>query len=360
MTACDHQFMRIRLKKPLACILVMMILLSGCGISRLPSTGTDLTTSKIESSPTGSAQTTPATTFETTQKNTGAETSTIPNPQKPETEYSITLKRDILVLMIAYPGFVTGVEQIDGLVFLIMKSGRRILYDDEKTKSFEKKLSNADIQDMLENEYPLTEIKSLMDPDVDPGRIRNYELFGEIYGNTKDAIMKKLISVGFGDQHLPFNQEAGAAAALAAAAGEAATLAAAQPHIAEYLYPSSGTFNFRVIAGTSRLSPHAYGMAIDLKSSPDGYWRWASPEAGEKLLKKYPQEIVLIFEQYGFIWGGKWNHFDLFHFEYRPELLLKATLFPGKIDWSKPWYQGANLEDESVKRNIELIDKTIG
>jgi hypothetical protein len=33
-----------------------------------------------------------------------------------------------------------------------------------------------------------------------------------------------------------------------------------------------------------------------------------------------PQEIVDIFERHGFIWGGKWYHYDTMHFEYRPEL----------------------------------------
>jgi hypothetical protein len=30
---------------------------------------------------------------------------------------------------------------------------------------------------------------------------------------------------------------------------------------------------------------------------------------------------VEVFERHGFIWGGKWNHYDTMHFEYRPELL---------------------------------------
>ncbi len=34
-----------------------------------------------------------------------------------------------------------------------------------------------------------------------------------------------------------------------------------------------------------------------------------------------PMEIVRIFEKHGFIWGGKWHHYDTMHFEYRPELL---------------------------------------
>ena len=34
-----------------------------------------------------------------------------------------------------------------------------------------------------------------------------------------------------------------------------------------------------------------------------------------------PHKIVEIFERHGFIWGGKWYHYDTMHFEYRPELL---------------------------------------
>ena len=32
-----------------------------------------------------------------------------------------------------------------------------------------------------------------------------------------------------------------------------------------------------------------------------------------------PAEIVEIFEKHGFIWGGRWFHYDTMHFEYRPE-----------------------------------------
>ena len=39
---------------------------------------------------------------------------------------------------------------------------------------------------------------------------------------------------------------------------------------------------------------------------------------------RMPKEIVDIFERHGFIWGGKWYHYDTMHFEYRPELLDDA------------------------------------
>jgi D-alanyl-D-alanine carboxypeptidase len=37
-----------------------------------------------------------------------------------------------------------------------------------------------------------------------------------------------------------------------------------------------------------------------------------------------PLEIVHIFEKHGFIWGGKWYHYDTMHFEYRPEIIATA------------------------------------
>src|SRR5260370_39823973 len=38
-----------------------------------------------------------------------------------------------------------------------------------------------------------------------------------------------------------------------------------------------------------------------------------------------PWEIVHIFEKHGFIWGGKWYHYDTMHFEYRPEMIVPAN-----------------------------------
>jgi peptidoglycan LD-endopeptidase CwlK len=49
----------------------------------------------------------------------------------------------------------------------------------------------------------------------------------------------------------------------------------------------------------------------------------------EAMRNSYPQEIVELFEKHGFIWGGKWSHFDLMHFEYRPEVLKKWQLSLG-------------------------------
>ena len=93
-------------------------------------------------------------------------------------------------------------------------------------------------------------------------------------------------------------------------------------------------YNWREIAGTRSRSYHGYGIAVDLAPKSFGgrhtYWRWALPQTDEFYAIPYerrwmvPQQIVEIFEKWGFIWGGKWFFFDTMHFEYRPELLILA------------------------------------
>jgi hypothetical protein len=102
-----------------------------------------------------------------------------------------------------------------------------------------------------------------------------------------------------------------------------ADLEALGPEYHPWLMPPGGSFNYRPVAGTSRLSPHSFGIAVDIAVPPSHYWLWEKTGAGE-YKNSIPWAIVEIFENHGFIWGGKWYHFDTMHFEYRPELILKA------------------------------------
>jgi len=99
-------------------------------------------------------------------------------------------------------------------------------------------------------------------------------------------------------------------------------------------------YNWREIAGTRSRSYHSYGIAIDLAPKSFGgrhtYWRWALPQTEEFYAIPYerrwmvPQQIVKIFEERGFVWGGKWFFFDTMHFEYRPEILVLANVAEGQ------------------------------
>jgi len=87
-------------------------------------------------------------------------------------------------------------------------------------------------------------------------------------------------------------------------------------------YPIAGTYNCRAVADTGEPSPHGYGIAIDLNTAFSDYWYWRPHSGSIRYRNRMPDEIVTIFERHGFIWGGKWHHFDTSHFEFRPELFV--------------------------------------
>ncbi|MGH4137684.1 M15 family metallopeptidase [Clostridium sp.] len=273
--------------------------------------------------------------------------------------YNVTLKQDLLCLIVAYPEYISNIEENNGFVYLIMKSGKKILYDDKVKKNSQGKLSNPDLQDTLEQLYPLSPSKSIMEADFDPGRLRCYGLLSEVYGTSKQAIESKLTNVKVGYTNYQFNGNNAAAKSLQAVMKELMPLSKENQNVRKCLFPCSGTFNYRVISGTSRLSPHAFGIAIDLASDKRDYWKWASKDAGEKRLLSYSSELVEIFENNGFIWGGKWSHFDILHFEYRPEFILKTRYFRDNIGFKKSWYDGAPLQQLDIKNAIEKIDSLI-
>lgn len=274
-----------------------------------------------------------------------------------ERDYEVTMKQDLLVMKLAYPEYVKTVEKNGDKVYLIMKSGKKILYDDKIKKTHEEKLANGDLQDVLEQIYPLEMNSEIMDREFDPGRSRSYEIFSEVYGGSQKAIQANLINLKVGYTY-QFNSKNNANVALENALKEILPLAKTRGDIGSILYPASGTFNYRVISGTGRLSPHSYGIAIDLKSDKRDYWKWSSVKEGQTRLLQYPKELVEAFEKNNFVWGGKWGHFDILHFEYRPEIILKAKYF-GKLSTNKEeWYKDIPIgEDE--KQYIEIINEVI-
>ncbi|MBR6153853.1 MAG: M15 family metallopeptidase [Treponema sp.] len=92
-------------------------------------------------------------------------------------------------------------------------------------------------------------------------------------------------------------------------------------------------YYWRIISGTTRKSFHSLGIAVDIQpKSLNGkqiYWSWAKEKNPDgwmltPLSKRWipPKKVLDIFEEEGFIWGGKWIIFDNMHFEYHPELIL--------------------------------------
>jgi len=77
--------------------------------------------------------------------------------------------------------------------------------------------------------------------------------------------------------------------------------------LADKIHPGeyAGCYNARFIAGSTTLSNHAFGLALDLNVPGNQRGSVGDMDRG----------IVSIFEHWGFTWGGRWSWTDPMHFE---------------------------------------------
>jgi len=231
-----------------------------------------------------------------------------------------SIPKEIKKLMSAYPSQIIGFSNH----YVLFSDSSKLLFDDRKQKTTEQLLNNPDIQDMFAFSYPKGKIKIPIKKNNDPGRIRNDDFFKKMYGKTAAEVQKNLVEIVWCPklvgQKLRITSINGVDKHLAAVSAELDK----HPEWKDYL-KSAGTFNWRMVRGNNRLSPHSFGIAIDLNIKHSNFWQWdckcTSEDVDLTYKNKIPQGIVDIFEKHGFIWGGKWYHYDTMHFEYRPELL---------------------------------------
>ena len=239
-----------------------------------------------------------------------------------QTNVEKTIPEEVKRLLMAYPDQIISFDN-NHLVFC---NGSRLLFDDAKQKSEEELIENPDIQDMFAYSYTKGKVEKAPAKYHNPGRIRNEEFFKKMYGKNSMEVTKNLTTIVWCPklvgQKIQITKINGVAQQLAAVSAELDE----HPEWKDYLYPVS-TFNWRTIRGANnRLSPHSFGIAIDLNTKYSNYWQWDCKCTTENVdltyKNKLPQGIIDIFEKHGFIWGGKWYHYDTMHFEYRPELLF--------------------------------------
>ncbi len=225
-----------------------------------------------------------------------------------------------------YPDFLAGYDASD----LIWRDGTRMPLSDGRTaKSFDEMLRHGSILDQIRLPYPAGMVAAARGPDDDPGRIRNRAFFDKMYGDCwKGEVAPRLVSVVWlprsWGRPLRMTSVNGVAQRIAAISNELDQLPEA---LKRYAYPPGGTYNCRAVADTGQPSMHSWGAAIDINTARADYWQW---HPSEGYVNRIPAEIVAIFERHGFIWGGKWSHYDTMHFEYRPELLdnQPAAMWP--------------------------------
>ncbi len=255
------------------------------------------------------------------QIDAGGEVMPVETPQKRETIV------ELQCIAAAYGEFIREVrnEQEGAFAVVVMNDGSEIRWEDGvEGKTFEQLLNEPDLQDQMSIRYPLGRHSKAPGINDDPGRIRVESFFKSVYGADKQAVRDNLVTVDWlpkhGGKKLRFNKRNGAAKALRAVSSQLDE--GLLENLLKYVIPPVGTFNWRKIAGTARMSVHSFALAMDINVEHSDYWRWTvKKNPSLPYRNKIPFEIVEVFEEHGFIWGGKWYHFDTMHFEYRPELM---------------------------------------
>jgi hypothetical protein len=208
---------------------------------------------------------------------------------------------------------------------IILKNDIIFPYRTSSPKStWDEKINNADLETQLSQLYDAGGIDTPPAYLFDPGRLRYQPFFQALYGKDKKEIEHNLATIEWptlnGKIKLRVNRNAGVDKQLFAIGQEIAKL----PKSDRIWAQGASTYEYRVIKDTDRLSMHSFGIAIDLAPTKTQYWKGEAASETAKIGYKntMPLSIIRIFEKHGFIWGGRWYHYDTMHFEYRPELLL--------------------------------------
>jgi len=224
-------------------------------------------------------------------------------------------------LVRAYPEALSG---HDGKS-IFWRDGTAMTADDgADNNSFDDLLRNASVVDQFHLSYPLGPSPP-PELNYDPGRFRNEAFFKKMYGDCNAGeVQKNLVTViwlprSWG-KTIQVTLTNGVADHLREVSDEIDRL---EPAIKAAAFPIAGVLSCRSVADTGRMSMHGYAAAIDLNLKYSDYWLWAGKNKKIPYKNRMPLEIIDIFERHGFIWGGKWYHYDTMHFEYRPELLIK-------------------------------------
>jgi hypothetical protein len=213
-----------------------------------------------------------------------------------------------------------GVARRDGGRWsLVLPDGESVAYDDGRAKTLDERFESPDVKDIYELRYPTGPVRPITEIDFDPGRIRIDAIFFDVYGRSAKEVQAALVPVKLGGKTFLVHRKI--AEPLRRVAARIRRAMKLDPKLARFFQSPGGTFNWRRIAGGDQLSMHSWAIAIDLDTKRANYWRNERQDRPLHWKNSYPQAIVDAFEAEGFVWGGRWYHFDTMHFEYRPELL---------------------------------------
>ncbi|MFQ6608787.1 MAG: M15 family metallopeptidase [Fidelibacterota bacterium] len=234
---------------------------------------------------------------------------------------------EISALLEAYGYIISRVTQKDNdIAFLIGSSW--IYYRNGRMLS-EESFQDQDQYQSIFYDYPLGSLTEL--PEYEELPKRSSDFLDHLFGTAERELSEQCDWVPFLNHKAYVNHFC--AEALRKVEGEILEAAESDSAVRTYIDSLKIIYSFkqRKISGSNNVSYHFYGLALDLV--PNSYegkqvnWKWSSVYFKEwhliPLAKRWspPQKVIDAFEHNGFVWGGKWSHFDTIHFEYVPEII---------------------------------------
>ncbi|MDZ7819362.1 MAG: M15 family metallopeptidase [Aliarcobacter sp.] len=230
-------------------------------------------------------------------------------------------EQNLLKLAKAYPTFIKEISN-NKLIFM---DNHQMNYDDYiENKTYEEMLKNPSLKNQMSMKYIKIDenLNYIPIKNEDAGRIRYEPFFKKMYGSNPEEIKKNLTKIIWlpksSNKTLLVTTINDVHKKLQAISDELDLLS---DELKSFVDNPAGVTNYRKISNTNRLSSHSFGIAIDINVKNSDYWQWHKENKKLEYKNKIPLQIVKIFEKHGFIWGGRWYHYDTMHFEYRPELL---------------------------------------
>lgn len=249
--------------------------------------------------------------------------------ETPASAPSVSNDPRVLAILQAYGPLIDSVTFSEGDAVFSVK-GRAVRFQDGRMLG-DGNLAEREQFGSIFYRYPLEWLTE--PPPLAEEPIYCTDFLDYLFGQTESEIRSHGQSVAFLDHRMFVNTLL--VEPLQAVEREVRTAARHDQAVAKWIGNLNITYSFidKDIAGSQSRSYHAYGLAVDLVPLSSGgkqvYWRWSrvfNREGWDRIpmARRWnpPQAVVEAFERQGFVWGGKWAHFDTIHFEYRPEILL--------------------------------------
>lgn len=171
----------------------------------------------------------------------------------------------------AYPGLDLDVAQAR----VVLPDGQTLPALPARDVPPSERLEGTTLGDQFVDAYPLEfNLESRQTPWFDPGRNRDEALMRALWFDEEAAARASLARVEYSGTNVEadFLITTKHCAHLQAAYA-LAEIAELGPSMDPFFHNPGGSFSWRVIAGTERLSVHSFGAAIDLNADLGGYWQ---------------------------------------------------------------------------------------